>query len=215
MKTDRTTEISRASVPTVRDCKVVTPPNRAGQSSPSPAHDWESNPFACGTALGDFDGSSKLEKIAVFGKETITLTKKAVALVALLSLGACMTSGHDGADSKAAIVGPEWVVEDIADRGVIDDARATLLFGNDGRVSGDTSCNRYFAEYILEVTEIRFRNAGVTKRACAPAVMDQESRFLTVFNAVDSYRIDDRTNTLVLSTPAGATITARRSGATQ
>lgn len=141
----------------------------------------------------------------------MTLTRNAVALLAPLPLIACVTSGHDQANSKAAIVGPEWVVEDIAERGVIDDARATILFGNDGSVSGDTSCNRYFAEYTLEGSEIRFRNAGVTKRACAPAIMDQENRFLAVFNAATSYRIDDRTNTLVLSTPAGASITARRS----
>lgn len=53
----------------------------------------------------------------------MTLTKNAVALLAPLPLIACVTSGHDQANSKAAIVGPEWVVEDIADRGVIDDAR--------------------------------------------------------------------------------------------
>lgn len=129
----------------------------------------------------------------------MTFTKNAVALLAPLPLIGCVTTGHDQADLKAAIVGPEWIVEDIAGRGVIDDARATLRFGNDGRVDGDTSCNRYFGEYTVKESEIQFRNSGVTKRACAPAVMDQESRFLAVFNAVDRYRVDDGTGTLVLS----------------
>lgn len=142
----------------------------------------------------------------------MTFTKNAVALLAPLPLIGCVTTGHDQADLKAAIVGPEWIVEDIAGRGVIDDARATLRFGNDGRVDGDTSCNRYFGEYTVKESEIQFRNSGVTKRACAPAVMDQESRFLAVFNAVDRYRVDDGTGTLVLSTPTGTSITARRSG---
>lgn len=117
----------------------------------------------------------------------MTFTKNAVALLAPLPLIGCVTTGHDQADLKAAIVGPEWIVEDITGRGVIDDARATLRFGNDGGVNGDTSCNRYFGEYTVKESEIQFRNSGVTKRACAPAVMDQESRFLAVFNAVDHY----------------------------
>ncbi|MEN3973062.1 META domain-containing protein [Sphingomicrobium sp. XHP0235] len=137
------------------------------------------------------------------------ITKSAVALVALLSLNACVTSGHDESASDTALAGSEWIVDDIAGQGLIEDTQATLSFGNDGRVSGDTSCNRYFAEYTVSETELRFQNAGVTKRACAPAVMEQESRFLAIFNAVDSYRIDDRAHTLVLSTPTGATITAR------
>jgi heat shock protein HslJ len=44
--------------------------------------------------------------------------------------------------------------------------------------------------------------------------MDQERRFLDVFNAVTSYRIDD-TGALVLSTPAGATMTARAAAITR
>ncbi len=133
---------------------------------------------------------------------------RTAALFGGLLLSACMTTDDDPLGSNAALVGKEWVVEDIAGRGVIDDARATLLFGEDGRLSGDTSCNRYFADYQVDGTKLRIGNAGVTKRACAPAVMNQEQRFLDVFNAVDSYRIDN-TGTLVLSTSAGATITAR------
>lgn len=130
------------------------------------------------------------------------------ALTAGLLLASCVTTG-DEQPGSAALLGQEWVVEDIAGRGVIDDARATLVFGLDGRLSGDTSCNQYFADYEVTGANLRIGNAGVTKRACAPAVMDQERRFLDVFNAVSSYRIDT-TGTLVLSTPAGATVTARR-----
>lgn len=133
------------------------------------------------------------------------------ALASVLMTSACMTTASDRPGSATALVGQEWIVEDIAGRGVVDDARATLLFGGDGRLSGDTSCNRYFADYKVDGTKLRIDNAGVTKRACAPAVMDQEQRFLNVFNAVSSYRIDG-TGALVLSTPAGVAMTARRSG---
>lgn len=128
---------------------------------------------------------------------------------AALSLGACLAAGDDRPERAFALLGAEWVVEDIAGRGVIDGARATLVFGSDGRLSGDTSCNRYFADYRVEGTNLQIMSAGVTERACGPAVMDQERRFLEVFNAVDRYRIDEM-GALVLSAPTGLTITARR-----
>lgn len=133
----------------------------------------------------------------------------AIALLFAVPIGACATV--DNGDSARSEIGPEWLVEDISGRGVIDDARTTIVFGSDGDVSGDTSCNRFFAKYTLNQNGISFQNPGVTKRACPPAVMDQENRFLEVFNAVDRYRIDTDTGTLVLSTPAGAAITARNS----
>ncbi len=133
----------------------------------------------------------------------------AAALAAGLALTACVTTAENQSESTALLMDEEWVVEDIADRGVIDYARTTIMFGQDGRLSGDAACNRYFADYQADGTELQIEKAGVTKRACAPAVMDQESRFLNVFNAVNGYRIDD-TGALVLSTPMGTTITARR-----
>ncbi|MDF1836031.1 MAG: META domain-containing protein [Alteraurantiacibacter sp. bin_em_oilr2.035] len=134
----------------------------------------------------------------------------AAVFVAGMAMSACATYPDDGMDSSANLVGHEWLVEDIAARGVIDDARTTIVFGEDGRVSGDTACNRYFAEYETAGSDLRLDKAGVTKRACAPAVMDQEQRFLDVFNEVESYRID-ATGALILSTLEGATIMARRS----
>ncbi len=137
----------------------------------------------------------------------------ATALVAGVALVACVATGENQSGSADVLLGEEWVVEDIAQRGVIDDARPTIMFGQDGRLSGDTSCNRYFADYQADGTGLRLENAGATRRACDPAVMDQERRFLNVFNAVDSYHIDS-TGTLVLTTPMGTTITARRATGT-
>lgn len=69
-------------------------------------------------------------------------------------------------------------------------------------------------EWIVEGTKLEIENAGVTRRACAPAVMDQEQRFPGLFNTVNSYRIDE-TGALALVTAAGTTITARTAAATK
>ena len=133
-------------------------------------------------------------------------------LVVALAVGApvagCVTV-PSAQPAMPALAGDEWVVEDLAGRGVIDGARATLMFGADGRLSGNTSCNNYFADYRADNGRLTLTNPGVTKRACPPAVMGQESRFLTILNAVSSYRFDD-TGALILSTPAGTTMVAHR-----
>jgi len=138
------------------------------------------------------------------------ISNTAAVLLTGMVMSACATYPHDGTNSPANLVGQEWLVEDIAARGVIDDARTTIFFGEDGRISGDTGCNSYFAKYQTTGNDLRFGTVGVTRRACAPAVMDQEQRFLDVFNAIGSYRID-ASGTLILSTSKGATIVARRS----
>lgn len=129
----------------------------------------------------------------------------AVPLVAGLALSACATVGPQ---TTARLVDREWVVQDIAGQPALAGTPATLTFGRDNRLTGDTSCNSYFADYTADQSALSIGNAGVTKRACAPAVMEQEQRFLDVFNAVSRYRID-ATGALHLSTPAGATMTAR------
>ena len=135
-------------------------------------------------------------------------TLKAIALLlAAMATSSCAT--YPNSEPPQNLIGGEWLVEDIDSHGVIDYAQTTIVFGQDGRLSGDTACNRYFADYEATGSTLTIGNSGATKRACTPAVMDQESRFLNVLNDVDTYRIDD-TGALILSTPSGTTMTARR-----
>ena len=131
------------------------------------------------------------------------------ALPAYIFLSSCMGSGAGSLAQQVSISGGEWLVEYINGRGVIDNARTTLVFGEDGRLSGDTACNRYFGSYAMEGVSIKVENVGATKRACPSAVMDQESRFLETLNNVDTYRIDG-TGALILSTGSGDGLLARR-----
>ena len=130
-------------------------------------------------------------------------------LTACIVLASCMGSGVDRLTQPISLSGGEWLVEDIDGLGVIDNARTTLVFDEDGRLSGDTACNRYFGRYAIEGAIIQIENVGATKRACPSAVMDQESRFLETLNDVDTYRIDG-TGALVLSTGSGDGLLARR-----
>ena len=54
-----------------------------------------------------------------------------------------------GGDPASLLKGKEWVVEDIDGKGIIDNSRASLNFGDDGRLYGRASCNTYSAKYTL------------------------------------------------------------------
>ena len=133
---------------------------------------------------------------------------KATAIGGSLLVAGCMTSAGADPGSYQQLVGKEWIVEDIAGRGVIDDARASLRFGQDGRLSGSGSCNRIIAAFAVNGSKLNISKAGLTRMACPPAVMDQERRLVDVLNAVQSYQVDP-TGALVLTSSTGATVTAR------
>jgi heat shock protein HslJ/membrane-bound inhibitor of C-type lysozyme len=114
-----------------------------------------------------------------------------------------------GGDPASFLRGAEWIVEDIDGGGVIDNSRASLLFSEDGRVSGRGSCNRYGAEVALTGEGLSFGRAMSTQMACAPALMEQERKFLAALAKVSAFTIDE-TGALILTGPGGARILARR-----
>jgi len=128
-----------------------------------------------------------------------------VAATAMLFLPAC---AHERADATS-IIGAEWIVEDIDGGGVIDFARTSIMFGEDGEASGSGACNRYSGTYVLTGEGFSFGPIAATKKACPPAVMDQEYRFFAALEYTDRFEIDDA-GALILIGADQPLITARR-----
>lgn len=128
-------------------------------------------------------------------------------------LSACATIGSgpssSGGSSVAALQAGEWRVENIAGAGVIDNSSATLLFGADGRLSGNASCNRLIASYSVKGSKLTISPAGTTMMMCPPAQMDQERKLVDLLGKVNRYGID-QTGTLTLTSASGKQIVARR-----
>ena len=129
------------------------------------------------------------------------------ALMLLLSHAGCtMTDGHDGDESVfdyRTMAGP-WHIEEVGGRPVIDRSPATITFGADGRVSGNASCNRFTGDYEADGARMRLGDIATTKRACVPALGDQEQRVLQTFSAVVTWRVDQ--GLLMLADASGAVI---------
>ncbi|MCP5364107.1 MAG: META domain-containing protein [Hyphomicrobiales bacterium] len=118
--------------------------------------------------------------------------------VLMLFTGCAGTEKNPMADNTSeALTGTSWLAEDIGGRGVIDYAQTTISFDADGRVSGSGGCNRYFGPVTMGENTIAFGVLGSTRRACPPALMDQEQKFFGALAVTRSYRFDEPGHKLV------------------
>lgn len=112
-------------------------------------------------------------------------------------------AGEVPAAPKAASPVGRWLAEDIKGGGVIDRARTFLEIDAGGRVSGSGGCNRLSARALISGPSITFAMVATTRMACAPAVMDQEQRFLAALSEVRAWRVDAATQKLHLTAADG------------
>jgi len=116
-----------------------------------------------------------------------------------------------GGETLDALAGAEWMVEDLDGGGIIDSSRVTVVFGTDGTLSGQASCNRYATPFEIADDGISVGPIAASRMMCPEAVMDQERRFFAALTAVERLELDE-TGALLLYDPARAepAITARR-----
>lgn len=108
--------------------------------------------------------------------------------------------------------GSDWVVEDIARGGIIDFSRVTLAFTREGTLGGRATCNSYSTRFATNGERISVDHRTVaTMMACAPALMNQEAKFLSLLPTVTDWRIDE-TGALLLSAGEELVVKARRDG---
>ena len=88
------------------------------------------------------------------------------------------------------LIGSEWLAEDIDNAGVLDQSHSTLHFAAADKVDGDTGCNRFTGPLAATGAAIRLGPLATTRRACAPALMHQELRYLQALTRAASLRLD-------------------------
>ncbi|MCJ7661058.1 MAG: META domain-containing protein, partial [Anaerolineales bacterium] len=64
-------------------------------------------------------------------------------------------------------------------------------FGEDGQLTGNASCNNYFASYETEDDNITIGPAGSTRMACPEpeGIMEQEQQYLAALETAATYKI--------------------------
>jgi heat shock protein HslJ len=85
------------------------------------------------------------------------------------------------------------------------DREVTAEFGADGQMGGSAGCNRYFASYTVDGSNLTIGQAGSTMMACEPMeVMEQEAHFLTALGAAATWQIEG--DMLTISDADGAPV---------
>nr|WP_096335660.1 META domain-containing protein [Pseudomonas alkylphenolica] len=82
-----------------------------------------------------------------------------------------------------------YLLEWIGERPLMDYSHLTLTLAEDGRAYGNAGCNHWFAPYQLDGDKLSFGKVGSTRKLCAPALMEQEKRFLQALETVQRWDI--------------------------
>ncbi|MEG1041225.1 MAG: META domain-containing protein [Pseudomonas sp.] len=82
-----------------------------------------------------------------------------------------------------------YILEWIGERPLMDYSHLTLTLADDGRAYGNAGCNHWFAPYQLDGHTLTFGKVGSTRKLCAPALMEQEKRFLQALETVQRWDI--------------------------
>lgn len=109
----------------------------------------------------------------------------------------------------SALFGDAWIVEDLNGGGIIDSSNVTISFNAEGQISGSGGCNYYSGNYAVSEKAINMVGGMVlTQKACAPALMEQDQKLLTLLQSAKNYSVNDGLLTIVGKN--GRTLTARR-----
>ena len=152
---------------------------------------------------------------------------------ALLSLTACSSVSslysNESEDSEKHTEGKpltladsHWQVESIDRAGIIDFSHVTLNVNSNGdtsRVSGSTGCNQFTGALDVDEADTVFSDKSsaesfstdkliFTKKACAPALMKQEQRFIEMLAASATYSIVENTWLVLYDSNGNETIRA-------
>jgi heat shock protein HslJ len=118
-------------------------------------------------------------------REKSRMKSRVLSVLTAVMLAGCAT------DTDALKRDHGYVLEWIGERPLIDNSHLTMTLGNDGRAYGNAGCNHWFASYRLEGNRIHFGPVGSTRKLCAPALMEQEHRFLEAMGQVQRWDVSN------------------------
>ncbi|HQU68862.1 MAG TPA: YbaY family lipoprotein [Albidovulum sp.] len=126
---------------------------------------------------------------------------------------AVLTGGADDTDIMvervaASSAAPEgrWLAEDILGGGVLDRVETRLEIGADGGVAGSSGCNAISGTAMIAGDSIKFGPIAATRKACVPAVGDQEQKFFKALGLTGRWHYDAQRQKLTLSGQGGRTL---------
>lgn len=111
----------------------------------------------------------------------------------LLAIAACAGGEMEGPPAPsgppAALLEGTWRAEEIGGDKSLAAAQPTLRFAADGRAGGSGGCNTYVGPVSIDGDAMTFGRLASTRKACAPAMLDQEQKFFIALAGARSFSI--------------------------
>jgi heat shock protein HslJ len=112
----------------------------------------------------------------------LTVVAGLMILIPLIAAG-CI--GNSPVLADIPLNGTGWTLTGYITNGTslqtLNNTMVTMVFSNEGRITGSAGCNHYFATYEIKGTTITIGQAGSTEMYCSAAgVMEQEGTYLTL-----------------------------------
>ena len=101
-----------------------------------------------------------------------------------------MTTSQGQATPTPELAGSNWRPVQIGSLAIPEDARASLRFSPDGKLTGRGGCNRFFGTFKVAGTGITLGPVGSTRMACREPIMQQENAFFAALETTVSFKID-------------------------
>ncbi|GGO80741.1 hypothetical protein GCM10011348_18110 [Marinobacterium nitratireducens] len=116
-------------------------------------------------------------------------------LATCLWLGGCYavvppSTGGGASNDPLHLEGSRWRIETIAGKPLPETIESTLVFGDDGHISGMAGCNRYSGRYRLDGRQFSVEELVTTQKICFPAIMAHEQSLLRVLKGALSLERD-------------------------
>ncbi|MDO4225696.1 MAG: META domain-containing protein [Bergeyella zoohelcum] len=115
------------------------------------------------------------------------MKKLAILICGAMVAVSCSTTATALSKKQVSVEGTHWVLAD-----TVRGNQPTLTIETN-RVSGDSGCNNYFGELVLDATAGNFsvKNIGSTRKACDNQSV--EANFLTMLREADKYTATETT----------------------
>lgn len=127
-------------------------------------------------------------------------------IAASFLLLACKTTANE--PDSAAFADIVWIVTEIDGATPAKAGAPSLLFNNEGSVSGRGSCNSWGASYEADGAAIDISNIFSTKMACIGPAGEEEMKFFNALESVDTISVEG--DGLLLSEGGSVRIRSRR-----
>lgn len=89
-----------------------------------------------------------------------------------------------------------YTITSLGDRLVTENAPNMTFMAYDKSVKGNTGCNSFFGNYVLDLYALSFIDLGSTERACDEPIMTNENMFMQALHNTGSFSIEENVLTL-------------------